>query len=94
MGDALKVKTLRGVIVAATPVVELRPGRLPFERTLNLPKDFSFRGSPEIRPALLRQLRGEVLRLAQPREVGGEHLLAITKIEIDGVVVVATRRIM
>ena len=44
LGDALKVRTLRGVIVASAPV--LGPCA-PFDRSLKLPKDRSFTGSPK-----------------------------------------------
>ncbi len=60
-GDALKVKTLRGVTLASAPVLGLRPTRSRFERTWNLPKDRSFTGSPLTRATNLLEKRIEHL---------------------------------
>jgi hypothetical protein len=53
VGDALKVKTLRRVINACVPVRGLRPMRWRFVRTQNLPKEFSFTGSPFLSAAVI-----------------------------------------
>ena len=45
-GDALKMMTRRGVMVASTPVLGLRPILAPFDRTLNIPKVRSLMFSP------------------------------------------------
>ncbi len=45
-GDAEKVKTRRAVVGASIPVFGLRPTRARLQRTLNVPKERSFTGSP------------------------------------------------